>query len=143
MREKCAGLRVWTRAHPFPGVVQEQRKIKHEWVFEFLEQSVICAHLRIGRCAQRIQFIDADQGVFIRGVAMEKFVLHQAGERPEFRDVLPEKIDPMHHAQNRTRASFAGKNAFENLARPGGITKGAIHLARMTCDEIFQFRTQV
>ena len=58
-----------------------------------------------------VELVDADQGVFVRGIAMEKFVLHQAGELTEFRNVAAEKIDPVHHAQDAADLAFARNDA--------------------------------
>src|SRR5476651_935105 len=104
------------RRDTFAGVVQQQGEIEHEWVFEFLEQLSILNQLRIIGRGECVQLIDADQSMFVGGVAMKKLVLHETGELPKLRKITPEKIDTMHHAQNATDLAFARKNSFEYFA---------------------------
>ena len=85
-------------ANRFAGVMQQQSQVKHEGIGQFLEKLPVLDQLAIFRARQRIQFVDADQSVFVRSVAMEKFVLHQTGELPELGNVLPEKIQSVHQA---------------------------------------------
>jgi len=72
LRKKCARLRMGTRTDRAAGVVQEQREIKNKRVLEFLEEFAVGAELRIFRLHHLVELVDADQGVFVGGVAMEK-----------------------------------------------------------------------
>ena len=75
------------------------------------------------RCAgERIQFIDANQGVLVRRVAMKEFMLNQAGQLSKFRNILPEKIEPMHQPQGAADLTFARENLAKNLPRLPGVT---------------------
>ena len=56
---------------------------------------------------------------------MEKFVLHQAGELAEFRNVTPKKIYPMHHPQDAAYLAFARNNSPEDFARLFAAAKRA------------------
>src|SRR6266404_3912538 len=78
-----ARLRMRPRSDRTAGVVQEQREIKNKWVREFLEERAVRAQLRLFRLHHLVELVDAHQSVFVRGVAMKKFVLHQAGELAE------------------------------------------------------------
>src|SRR5947199_9634330 len=93
-----------------PGVVQEKREIKNKRILELLEKCPVGTQLRIFCLYDLVEFVDADQGVFIRGVTMKKFMLHQAGELAEFRHVTAEKIDSMHHTQHQSELTFARNN---------------------------------
>ena len=104
--EKRARLRVWTRAHRAAGVVKEEREIKDKRVREVFKQPPVGAKFWILRLHHGVEFVDANQGVFVGCVTMEKFVLHQAGELSKFRNVSAEKIDPVHHAQDAAHLAF-------------------------------------
>jgi hypothetical protein len=100
LREDRARFRVGSGAYRLSCVMQEQGEIENKGVFEFLKYCALGNKFGIGRAGELVQLVNAHQSVFIRGVAMEKLLLHQAGELPEFRNVASEKIDAVHHAQN-------------------------------------------
>ena len=43
---------------------------------------------------------------------MKELVLHETGQLAELGNVAPEKIHPMHHAQDAPDIAFAGQNRF-------------------------------
>src|SRR4051794_37115723 len=53
---------------------------------------------------------------------MKEFVLHQAGELTELRDVSPQKIHAVHHSQNPPDFPFAGHDSLENFLGAAGIS---------------------
>ena len=55
--------------------------------------------------------------MFVRGVAVIKFVLHQAGERAELRDVAAQETEVVHLAQDAADLALAGKDGEEGLSR--------------------------
>src|ERR1700730_9422044 len=81
--------------------------------------------------------------MFVGGVAGKEFVLHQTGELAEFRNVSPEKIHPVHYAQNLADLTLARHNGFENFAWFLGVTVDARDLAEPPIKQILQLRTQV
>ena len=89
-------------ANGFAAIVQEKRKIEHEWVLKLLKDLTISDQLRISRLRQGIKFIDAHQCMLVSRVTMEKLMLHQAGELAKFRNVPAQKIDPMHQSEDTT-----------------------------------------
>ena len=107
LRKNRARFRMRAGAHRFAGVVQQQSQVKHERIGQFLEKFPVLDQLAIFRLRQRIEFVDTDQSVFVRSVAVEKFMLHQTGELAELGNVLPEKIQPVHQAQGASDLSFA------------------------------------
>src|SRR5438309_8942300 len=107
------------------GVVEEQSEIEHVRVLEFFEEIPVGAQFRILGLHHLVELVDADQGVFVRGITMEKFVLDQAGELPEFRDVSSEEIDPVHHSKDTADVSFAGEDPSKYLAQRFAAAKRA------------------
>ena len=99
------------------GVVEEQREIEHGRVLELLKELLVFCELRLGRIDQAIEFLDADEGVLVGRVAMEKLVLHEAGQLAELRDVTPEEIDLVHGAQDRADLALARADGEEGFPR--------------------------
>ena len=99
------------------GVVHEQREVECRRIVVLLEQLAIAGEFRIVAGEQLVEFVDADQCVFVRRVAVEKFVLHEAGEASELREVAPEKIRLVHEAQNASDLALARKDGEEDFAR--------------------------
>ena len=91
LRKKRARFRVRTRADRLAGVMQQQRQIKNERIREFLEKFAVLDQFRVLGSCQRIELFDADQRVFVRGVTVKKFVLHQAGKLAELGNVSARK----------------------------------------------------
>ena len=108
LREKSARFRMRARSNGATGVVQEQSELKNERIFEIFEKTMISGEFGILCANKRVQFIDAEERVFVRGVAVKEFVLDQAGELSELRNVAAEKIDPVHQAQRAAHFAFLG-----------------------------------
>src|ERR1043166_785219 len=104
-------------AYGFAGIVQQDRQIKHKWILQLLENLPIKNELGILGRRQCIELVDANQRVFVRGVAMQKLVLHETSQLSKLRNVAPEKIDSMHHPENARDRAFAGQDRHENFAR--------------------------
>src|SRR3954470_8478655 len=125
------------------GVVQEQGKIEDVRVLEFLEEVAIGAQFRILRLHHLVELVDADQGVLVRGVTMKEFVLDQAGELSEFRNVSSEKIDPMHHPENPANFSFARQDAAKCLAQWFARAEGAGQQPKISRKQVGQIGTEL
>ena len=63
-------------ADGLPGVVQKQSQIQDKGVFDSFKDFAIGGELRIIDLGQRIEFVDADQRMFVGGITMEKLMLH-------------------------------------------------------------------
>src|SRR5260370_16867165 len=87
------------RTHCPSRVVQKQSEIKHERFFQIFEKTAIGDQLRIVCPHQRVEFVDAKQRMLVRGVTMKKFLLHQASQWAELRNIATEKINPVLHPQ--------------------------------------------
>src|SRR2546421_11348584 len=110
-KRACLGMR--PRADRAAGVVQEKREIKNKRVREFLEERAVGTQLRVFRFHHLVELVDTNQGMLIRRVTMEKFMLHQAGELAEFWHVTTKKVHPVHHAQHPPNLAFAGNDPVE------------------------------
>ena len=109
LREKRAGFRMRPRPDGPAGIVQEQGEIEDERILEFFKELAVRSQFRILRLHDLVELVDADQRVFVRGVTMEKLVLHETGELPELRNVAAEKIDAVHHPEHAADFAFAAK----------------------------------
>src|ERR1700682_168759 len=138
-----ARLGMRTRAHCAPGVVQEKRKIKDKWVLESFEQPPVGTEFRVLRLHHLVELVDANQGVFVGGVAMEEFVLHQAGELPEFGNVPAEEIHPVHHAQHPADLALPRNDPLENLPWALAAAERARDQPQISREQIRQVRTQL
>ncbi len=127
----------------FARVVHEEREIKNVGIGQRREKLLVGLQFRFVSLAERVELLEADQGVLVRRVTMEIFMLHKAGEGTEFRQITPEKIDLVHHAQDARDFSLAPQNARENLARRLAVTKFARHGTQAATEEIGEFRAQL
>src|SRR5439155_4463802 len=113
LREKSARFRMWPGADGSRGVVQEECEIKNKRVFQIFEEMTISDQLRIACSNQCIELIDAKKGVFVRGVAVKKFMLHQTGQLAKLRNITAEIIDPVHETERAADLAFPGQDLFE------------------------------
>src|SRR5437868_15326528 len=96
----------------------------------------ISDQLRIACSNQCIELIDAKKGVFVRGVAVKKFMLHQTGQLAKLRNLTAAIIDPVHETQRAADVAFPGQDLFETLARRFGVAVTAGDLAERAADEV-------
>src|SRR6266576_4909465 len=91
LRKNRARFRMWPGSDSLAGVMQQQRQIKDKRIGQLLEKFPIFKQFGIFRSRQRVELVNADQRVFIRGVAVKKFMLHQTSKLAELRNVLTRK----------------------------------------------------
>src|SRR5437016_2341457 len=68
-----ARFRMRSRPHRLAGVMQQQRQIKNERIWQFLEKFPVLDQFGIFGSRQRIELVNADERVFVRGVTVKKF----------------------------------------------------------------------
>ena len=107
LRKDRARFRMWPGPHGLAGVMQQQRQIKNKRIWQFLEKFPVLDQFGIFGSCQRIKLINADQRVFVRGVAVKKFMLHQTSKLAELGNVLTEEIEAMHQPQSPPHFSLA------------------------------------
>src|ERR1700730_1250322 len=74
---------------------------------------------------------------------MKKFVLDQAGELSEFRNVSAQKIHFMHQTQRATDLPFLRTDLLENFAWRLGILIRSGHLLQVPSEQVFQLRAKI
>src|SRR4030095_16734592 len=94
--ENRARFRMRPGPDRFASVMQQQRQIKDKGICEFFEKVSVLDKLWIFGSRQRIELIDTDQSMFVGGITVKKLVLHQAGKLSKLRNILSEKIEPVH-----------------------------------------------
>src|SRR5438309_8566017 len=107
LRKDRARFRMWPGPDSLAGVMQQQRQIKNKRIWQFLEKLSVLDELGIFGSRQRVELVNADQRMFVRGVAVKKFMLHQTSKLAELGNVLTEEIEPMHQPQSPPNFSFA------------------------------------
>ena len=117
LRIDGARLGVQARIRGLARVVQEEREVEDEGVFELLKNPLILRELGLGGVDHPVELLDANERVFVRRVSMEKLVLHEARELSELRHVAPEKIHFVHRAQNRADLALPRHDRVEGLSR--------------------------
>ena len=118
---------MWSGGYGLSGVVQEQCEIKNKRILQLFKKFLIRNQLGIVGTGERVELVDANQRVFVGRVTMEIFVLHEAGQLAEFRNVTAQKIDAMHHAQHASNLVFARQDRHEHFPRRFRILKRAVN----------------
>ena len=84
---------------------------------------------------QRIHLVDAAQGVFVGGVAMEELVLNQKLHFSEFREKESEDANAMHEAKDGSHFSFLAQNVLKGSAIDLRGSEGMIDEVSMRLNE--------
>lgn len=63
-----------------------------------------------------VELVDAAEGVFVGGVAVEKLVLHKAVQRAKFREVAAEDTTAVHLAENACDLTLASEDFAKSIA---------------------------
>ena len=124
-------------------VVHEEGKVKGGRVVVLLEKITVSGEFRVLAGDEVVQLVDANQRMLVRRVAVEKFVLHKAGEASEFREVTSEKIRLVHHAQDGSDTALAREDGEEDLADGAGILERAVDQFEPAPDEIAEFGRKI
>ena len=117
LREKRARFGVRPRADAFARVVEQQREIEDKGIFQLARRVPDTARVSDPRLEQRVEFLDADQRVLVRGVAMKKLVLHQAGELPKLRKIASRENRPRASSEARARLRLCGERMRWKISR--------------------------
>ena len=91
-------FRVVATLHPLAGVVQEQGEVEQVRLVDVLQDVGVMGERRLLGVPDQVEFLQADQRVFIGGVGVEELVLHEAGHPAKLRDVAAEQSDLVHGA---------------------------------------------
>ena len=126
----------------FAGIVQEQREVKEERPLNLLEKLAVMIDGWFGRFPNLVQFLDANESVLIRGVLMIKFVLHQAGQPAELRNIFPEKSHFVHGAEDRCDVSALVEDFEKCLADMFIFCELAVDERELIADGLREVRMQ-
>src|SRR4051794_34753631 len=74
---------------------------------------------------------------------MEKFMLNEAGELPELRQITSEKIDSMHDPEDSADFAFAREHGEKDLARPFAVLKRSGDLAQPAMNQVVEFGAEL
>ena len=127
----------------FAGVVKEKGQIEHGGIFQLLKQGAIAAEFLGLRKKDAVKLLDADESVFVRGVAVVKFVLNQASECAELRNIASEKAEVVHLAKDAADLAFAGEDRQKSLSGDAGILKGAVHQPQAPANAVPQLSAEI
>src|SRR6476659_7064443 len=89
------------------GIVQKESQVKNKRILKFFEDIPIWPQFWIFCLHHLVQLIDADESVFVCGVAMKEFVLDQAGELTKLGNITAKKIHPVHHSKDPAHLAFS------------------------------------
>ena len=121
-----AGFLVVAAVFGLARVVHQEREVKRGRIVIFEEQIAVAGEFRILAGDEVVQFVDADQGVLVGRVAVEKFMLHQAGETSELWQIASEEIGLVHETQDAADLTLAGEDGEEDFARRARVLEGAV-----------------
>ena len=98
------------------GVVKNDGEVERVGVGDFVEEAAIDSAARVVLGDELVELFDAAQRVFVGGVAVEKFVLNEAIECAEFRQIASEESDAVHESQDASDIALAFEDRLESFA---------------------------
>lgn len=123
-----------------PGVVKEDREVEGVGVFNVDEQLSVALLFRIIGGDQGVELIDAAQGMFVGGEAMEELVLDETFKGAKFRKVTAEHSAAMHESERATDLSLLLENGFEGSPIVCGVGEFVINPVPIGLDQLAQGR---
>ncbi len=129
-------------ARGFADIVQQQREVKQAGALKALKQRRVILIRRLLRLPDFVQLFEADQRVFVGGVLMIKFMLHEAGQLPEFGNVFAEQVDLVHRAQDWRDLAAPFEDGQESFADVLVVQKIAVHQRNLVADQLRQVGMQ-
>ena len=125
------------------GIVKNDGEVERVGIGDFVKEAAIDSAARIVLGDELVELFDAAQRVFVGGVAVEKFVLDEAVERAEFRQVTAEKSDAVHEAQHARDITFAFEDRLECFAVGFRATEGPVDVVPVLRDEAADLRAEL
>ena len=100
LRQHGTRILMMTLVAGLAGVVKEKGQIEDGGIFQLLKQGAVTTEfLGLGK-KDAVEFLDAHKSMLVRRVAMIKFVLDQASECAELRNIASEKAEVVHLAKD-------------------------------------------
>ncbi len=117
------------------GVVEDEGEVEGVGVNDFVEVFAEVLEAWVGGVDEFVEFIDAAEGVFVGGVAVEEFVLDEAVEGAEFGEVAAEEADAVHLAEGACDLAFAFEDGLEGIAVCLEVAEGFVDVVPVGGDE--------
>src|SRR4029453_934346 len=121
--QHCARILMVALVAGLTGVMKEKGQIQDGGILQFLKQGAVATEFLGLRKKDAVEFLDAHQSVLVGRVAMVKFVLDQARECAELRNIASEKAEVVHFAKDAADLALARKDRQERLSGDAGILK--------------------
>ncbi len=127
-------INVFANVFGSSGVVKNQCGEEGVWVRVFeVEVTVDLSFCRFV-VHESIELIDASEGVFVSGVAMEEFVLDKAVERGEFWEEATENSATVHQSKGAGDLTFVFENFAKGVSVFRSVAEGFVDEAPMFLD---------
>src|SRR5580692_377333 len=137
-----ARLRMMACTGGFPGIMQQERQVKHVGILNLQKKRFICCQFRVLCIDERVQLLNANQGMFVRGVPVKKLVLHQTGQIAEFGQISSQEIHLVHHTENVSDLAFPGQDGRESFSGGSCVLGSAIYQPGTPTNQLLELRTQ-
>ena len=124
------------------GVVEQEGEVEDERVRRLEEQAAVTLISGCGVGGEGVEFLEADQAVFVDRIAEEKVVLEQAGDPAELGKVAAQEIDLVHEAEDASHVAGAGEESLEDLAGFLGGKEVASDQGEAPADELAEVGSQ-
>jgi len=134
--EKGGAVDVLADVFGSAGIVEDEGDVEGVGVGMFEEEVAVDGAARVFVINEGIELVDAAEGVLVGGVAVEEFVLNEAVERAEFREVSSEDAGAMHEAEDVGDLAFFLEDFAEGYAVFGAKSEGLIDKVPMFFDEL-------
>ena len=136
--EQRAGLLVVAGVRGLAGIVEQHREVEDRGIFELLKNRAVALQPALVGKKDGIEFFDADECVFVGGVAVVELVLNEAIKRAELGDVAAQHAEVVHEAENAADLALPRKNGEESLPRGGRVLEGPVDQMQAARNEIDQ-----
>ena len=124
------------------GVVEDDGEVEGVGVLDFVEEPAVDFAARLSFRDEVVELIDAAEGVFVSGVAVEELVLDEAVECAEFGQVASEDADAVHESEGASDFAFAFEDALEDEAVGFGVAEGPVDIRPVCGDEAADLRAE-
>ena len=138
-----AVLRVVAALQPLAGVVQEQGEVEQVRLVDVLQDVGVMDERRLLCVPDLVEFLEADQRVFIGCIGVKELVLHEAGHPAKLRDVEPKQSDFVHGAQGGGDAAAPVEDLEERLAHFRVVDEALVHQRHAVAEQLGQVGVNV
>ena len=124
-------------------IMKKDGEIEDGWILELLKNLPVAGEFFFSGKENAVQFLDTDERVLIRRVAVVELVLDKTIKRSELRDVATKNSQIVHQAECAPDLSLPGQDGKKCLPCGDGVLKGAIDEVQSTADEIHKLGVEL